>query len=99
MLSDSIISFDQHSHTHTLSLCLSATLLSFPIFPFSLKAHSTNVLISIEIQISPYSVVLISKETLIQKLMFAGKAKSLLGRETYCITLKRKVEVVVGTDE
>ncbi len=26
-----------HAHTHTLSLCLSAILLSFPFFPFDIK--------------------------------------------------------------
>jgi hypothetical protein len=45
MLIDAIIGFNQHSHTHILSLCLSATLLSFPIFPFHLKSLLCTCLI------------------------------------------------------
>ncbi len=56
----SSVSINTHTHTHSISLCLSATLLSFPIFLFHLKALSAFVRESIEIQISPYSVVLIS---------------------------------------
>jgi hypothetical protein len=54
-------SVSTNTRTRTLYLSLSLCyLLSFPIFPFHLKALSVLVWSSIEIQISPYSVVLIS---------------------------------------
>ncbi len=56
----SLVLINTRTHTLYLSLCLSATLLSFPIFPFRIKALSAFVWWSIEIQISPYLVVLIS---------------------------------------
>ncbi len=55
-----------NTRTHTLYL---STVLSFPIFPFRLKARSAIVWLSIEIQISPYSVVLISLVASIQNMI------------------------------
>jgi hypothetical protein len=66
MLIDAIVGFDQRTHTCLLSFCLSITLLSFPFFPFHIKTLSPIILASIEIQISPYSLVLISKVTSIR---------------------------------
>jgi hypothetical protein len=47
MLIDAVVGFDQRTHTHTrlLSFCLSATLLSFPFFPFHIKTLSPIILI------------------------------------------------------
>jgi hypothetical protein len=47
MLIDDVVGFDQCTHTHTRSLpfCLSATLLSFPFFPFHIKTLSPIILI------------------------------------------------------
>jgi hypothetical protein len=57
------------THTHTLSLSLSlfsAILLFSPLFLFDIKTLATTSSLSIEIQISTYSLVLISKVTSIQ---------------------------------
>ncbi len=60
-----LINTHTHTHTHTcsLSLCLSASLLSFPFFSFHIKTLLPIIWSSIEIQISTYSLVLISKVT------------------------------------
>ena len=67
MLIDAVVGFNQHTHTRSLSLCLSTSLLSFPFFPFHIKTLSPLILKSIEIQNSTYSLVLISKVTSIRK--------------------------------
>jgi hypothetical protein len=50
-----------HAHTLSLFLCLSAVLLFSPFFLFDIKTLATILSLSIEIQISTYSLVLISK--------------------------------------
>ncbi len=50
-----------NTHTHILSLCLSATLLSSPFFAFDIKTLSHILSASIEIQILSHPLVLISK--------------------------------------
>ncbi len=55
------VNWSTHTHTHSLSLCLSAILLFSPFFPFDIKTLATILSLSIEIQISTYSLVLISK--------------------------------------
>jgi hypothetical protein len=57
-----------HPHTSSLSFCLSNTLPSFPFFPFHIKTLSPIILASIEIQISTYLFVLISKVASIRNL-------------------------------
>jgi hypothetical protein len=74
-LPDAVVDVDQRCcgfrptlpHTLSLSLCLSVILLSPPFFPFDIKTLATTSSSSIEIQISPYLLVLISKVTSIQK--------------------------------
>jgi hypothetical protein len=58
---DAVAAVNRCTHTHTLSLCLSAILLFSPFFPFDIKTLATILSSSIEIQISTYSLVLISK--------------------------------------
>ncbi len=78
MLIDAVVGFDQRTHTHTrsLSFCLSATLLYFPFFPFCIKTLSPIIWSSIEIQISTYSLVLISKVASIWKTAHTEKIYS-----------------------
>ncbi len=56
-----VVSWHTHAHTHSLTLCLSATLLSSPFFAFDIKTLSCILSASIEIQILTHPLVLISK--------------------------------------
>jgi hypothetical protein len=61
------VNWRTHTHTLSLSLCLSAILLFSPFFPFDIKTLATTSSLSIEIQISTNSLVLISKVSSIWK--------------------------------
>ncbi len=56
------------SHTHTLSLCLSAILLSYPLSPFDIKMLSDNFMLSMNKRIL-LRTVLISKCNINTKLV------------------------------
>jgi len=68
-----------HAHTLSLSLCLSATLLSSPFFMFDWYKnpvlHFSIECLSIEIQISTHTLVLISKVSSIRKCIFVRKTQ------------------------
>ncbi len=69
-----------HTHTLLLSLCLSAILLFSPFFPFDIKTLATILSLSIEIQILPYSLVLISKVSSIQNLQAFQALSTICGK-------------------
>ncbi len=83
-----------NTRTHTLplslSLCLSAILLSSPFFPFDIKTLATTSSLSIEIQISPYSLVLISKVTSIRN---HGHRATVLPPVSMAIISKRETQM------